>query len=63
MATKEKVNKQLGVRVKGSEYMEIEDGFARFSRENYKNKNDFLREALLLGVRQIVKAKLTKGIK
>jgi hypothetical protein len=58
MATKEKINKQVGVRVKGSEYLEIEDGFGRFSRDDYKNKNDFLREALLLGCRQIVKAKL-----
>jgi hypothetical protein len=55
---KEKINKQIGVRVKGSEDMEIEDAFGRFSHDDYKNKNDFLREALLLGARQIVKAKL-----
>jgi len=55
---KEKINKQIGVRVKGSENLEIEDAFSRFSRESYKNKNDFLREVLLLGARQIVKAKL-----
>jgi len=56
---KEKINKQLGVRVKGSEYLEIEDAMSRFSRVEYKHKNDFLREALLLGCRQIVRAKLT----
>lgn len=56
---KEKVNKQIGVRVKSSEYLEIEDAMSRFSRTDYKHKNDFLREALLLGCRQIVKAKFT----
>ena len=60
---KEKINEQVGVRVKGGELMEIEDAFGRFTRNDYKNKSAFLRDALLLGVRQIVKAKSLSKLK
>jgi hypothetical protein len=47
---KEKINKQIGIRVTALEQKEIENVFSKAPRSDFRNKNAFLRKALMTGV-------------
>jgi hypothetical protein len=48
---KEKINKQIGIRVTEKELADINTVFLQVPRTEFERKNDFLRKALLMGVK------------